>query len=140
MSEAEEDEDWDFDEKLALEQLEALYSPDNYAEGESFCMEILEDLAPDFEPARLYLLLNLAALDCEEEALQMVDDLSAESLLEALRQLTFGAGTQTEELVYEDIIACAQARGLAPELEKFFATVEKPWPRTDVGANLSSWD
>lgn len=140
MEQLDQDEDWEFDEKLALEQLEAFYSPGNYAEGESLCLEILEEAAPDWEPARLYLLLNLAALDCEEEALQMVDDLSSESLIEALRQLTFGAGTQTEELVYEDIIACAQARGLSSELEQFFATVEKPWPRTDVGANLSSWD
>lgn len=135
-----EDIDGDLDEKLILEQLDALYRPGDYAEGESLCLEILEEIDPDWEPARLYLLLYLAAQDVEEDALQLVDDLSSESLFEALKQLTFGAGTEAEELIYEDIMACLKSRGEEKELEEYFSTPEKPWARQDIQSTLSTWD
>lgn len=141
-----DDEEFDDEEDDLLseneieERLDALYSPGNYAEGESLCLEILEEIDPHWEPARLYLLLNLAAQDFEEEALMLVDDLHSDTLFLALRQLTFGAGTEAEELIYEDIIACAKSRGLEEELETYFATVEKPWARQDIQATLAAWD
>lgn len=139
MTDDEEDE-LDFNEEEMEQVLEGLYRPGAYADGEQLCLEILEDLAPDWEPARLFLLLNLAAQDAEEEALQMVDELSDESLFEALRHLTFGADTETEELIYLDIMACIKSRGLKEDLEKFFNTEVATLARTDIGAALASWD
>lgn len=141
----EDDEEGDleedgFNEAEMEEHLEALYRPDCYAEGEQLCLELLEDVAPDWEPARLFLLLFLAAQDAEEEALHMVDELDDESLFRALRHLAFGADTETEDLIYSDIIACAKSRGLDQQLEDFFSTFEKPMARQDVSANLSSWE
>ena len=135
-----DDIDGDLDENLVLEQLDALYRPGDYAEGESLCLEILEEIDPYWEPARLYLLLYLAAQDIEEDALQLVDDLSSEALFEALRYITFGAGTEAEELIYEDIMACLKSRGKEKELEEYFTTPEKPWARQDIQSTLSSWD
>lgn len=109
--------------------LESLYSPGCYEHGEGLCLDIMEEIDPDWEPARLFLMLNLAAMDQEEEALEMVDELSDSALLRALRELAFGAGTEAEESLYEDIILCAQERGLEPQLEKFFETREQPWER-----------
>lgn len=135
-----EEEDLEFDEEEMEQILEGLYRPGAYAEGEQLCLEILEDLAPEWEPARLFLLLNLAAQDAEEEALQMVDELSDESLFEALRHLTFGADTETEELIYKDVMACIKSRGLKEDLQKFFSTEVATLGRTDIGSALASWD
>lgn len=127
-----------FDAKQAEELLEALYRPGSYEEGEKLCLEILEERAPEWEPARLYLLLNLAAQDFEEEALQVVDDLSNDLLFEALGHLAFGAGTATEEFVYEDIVACLKSRGQDEQLEHYFSTLETPPPKPNSHSNLSA--
>lgn len=120
-----------FNESEAEEILEGLYRPGCYEEGERLCFEIMEEVSPDWEPAKLYLLLFLAAQDLEDEALQSVDDLSSDSLFEALKHLAFGAGTETEELLYEDIVACLRSRGLEEQLDYFFSLVEKPPIRPD---------
>lgn len=130
----------EFDEAETEEILEGLYRPGAYHEGEVLCLEILEEIAPDWEPARLYLLLNLAALDAEEEALQMVDELADDSLFEALRHLTFGADTVAEELVFQDIIACARSRGLGDRVDEYFATRDKALGRQDIRSTLAAWD
>lgn len=109
--------------------LESLYRPGAYAEGEQLCLHIFEDVDPDWEPAKLFLVLNLAAQGAEQDALELIDELSDESLIEALRHLAFGEGSESEEMVYEDIVLCAQERGLEHELEQFFETREKPLER-----------
>lgn len=129
-----------FKESEAAEALEALYRPGFYAEGEALCLEILEELAPEWEPARLFLLLNLAAQNLPEDALEMVDELDDDSIFEALRHLTFGAGTPAESLVYDDLLECARERGLSQELTDFFAQVEKPMARQDLFSSLQTWD
>lgn len=129
-----------FDQAEMEECLNGLYRPDAYAEGEALCIEILEDVDPEWEPATLYLMLFLAAQDAEEDALQLVDELSDESLFEALTHLTFGAGTVAEEVLYEEIKACALERGLEEELEEYFSTVVKAIPRQDISSALSSWE
>lgn len=133
-------EDMGFDPALTEEHLEALYRPGCYAEGEQLCLDLMEELDYDWEPARLYLLLYLAAQDAEEEALQMVDDLADDSLFEALRLLTFGADTETEELVYEDILACVESRELGEDLQKFLSNEVEPMARQDISSSLASWD
>jgi len=82
----------------------------------------------------------LAAQDLLEEALESLDELETESLFEALRHLAFGAGTEAEEAVYEDIITCIQSRGFDRELDAFFSEVERPMARPDINSSLSSWD
>ena len=139
MSDAEVEE-VEFDPDLMEERLEALYRPGCYAEGEQLCLELMEDLDEDWEPARLYLLLYLAAQDAEEEAFQLVDDLADNSLFEALRLLTFGADTETEELIYSDILACVESRGLGDDLEKFLSNEVEPMARQDISSTLASWD
>lgn len=130
----------EFDEIEMEERLEALYQPGCYQEGEDLCLEILEEFDPDWAPARLYLLLFLAAQDVAEDALEMIDELESESLFEALLHLTFGAGTETEELVYQDIIISAEARGLKDKLESFFSLMEAPIGRRGISALMSAWD
>jgi hypothetical protein len=133
------DED-EFNEKLMEELLYSLYQPGCYAEGEELCLEILDELNPGWEPARLYLLLYLAAQDAQEEALEMIDELADDSLIEVLRHLAFGEGTEAEEIVYEDILACAQERGLESLVEEFLNKKEVALPRQDVSTMLKSWD
>lgn len=144
MSEAsaidDEPDDDEFNPEETEAQLEALYRPGCYREGEELCVEILEYIDPDWEPARMYLLLFYAAQDFDQAALETVDELQTESLLEALLHLTFGAGTETEELIYEDIMACMESRGLEERLEAFFAEVEQPLARQDIALSLASWD
>lgn len=135
-----DEDEFEFNEAETEELLEGLYRPGAYHEGEVLCLEILEEVAPDWEPARLYLMLNLAALDAEEEALQMVDELSDDSLFEALRHLTFGADTVAEELLFQDLIACARARGLDERVDQYFADREKAVGRQDVSSALAAWD
>ena len=125
LSEPDSDEQ-DLGENELEETLQALYSPGFYAEGEDFCLELLEDIHPDWEPARQFLVLNLAAQNLEEEAIEMVDELSDESLFEVLKQLAFGAGTDAESVVYEDIVLCIQQRGLTERLETYFKTPIEP--------------
>ncbi len=120
-----------FNEREAEEHLESLYRPGCYEQGERLCLEILEEHALDWEPAKLYLLLFWAAQDFEEEALQWVDELKSESLFEALKHLAFGAGTDTEEFLYEDIVACLRSRGLNEQVSYFFHSVERPPYRPD---------
>lgn len=130
----------DFNEAEMEELLEALYRPECYEEGEALCLEILEEVDSDWQPAKLYLLLNLAALDEEEEALQMIDELESDYLFDALKQLAFGAGTDTEAMVYEDIIACARERGLNEDIDRFFSTEDQPLARQDINSSLAAWD
>lgn len=111
---------FDLNEDPVEEILESLYRPGAYREGEAICIEILEELDPDWEPAKIFLLLNLAAQNFEEEALEMLDELADNSLFEALRLVVFGEGTDAEVMIYEDIIACAEARGLDDQLQTFF--------------------
>jgi hypothetical protein len=135
-----EEEEIDFNPALMEETLEGLYRPGCYAEGEQLCLDLLEELDEDWEPARLYLLLFLAAQDAEDEALQMVDELADNSLFEALRHLTFGADTETEELIYEDILNCVDSRGLGDDLKKFLSNEVEPMARQDITSTLASWD
>ena len=139
LEEGEEDLE-EFNRAETEELLDALYRPDCYEEGEALCLEILEEIDPDWQPAKLYLLLNLAAQDVEEEALQMIDELESDYLFDALRQLAFGAGTDTEAMVYEDIVACALERGLEQDMERFFDTEDQPLARQDIASSLAAWD
>lgn len=123
---ADDIDEHDFDEREVEEILQSLYAPGLYSEGEEFCLEILEEIEPNSELARRYLLLNLAALDFEEEALELIDDLDDTSLFEVLSQLAFGEGTQTEEYVYQDVLLCVEQRGMTSQLEDFFATKVQP--------------
>lgn len=118
--------EFDFDEIEAEELLQALYSPGLYSEGEECCIEILEDIEPNSNLAKRFLLLNLAAQDLEEEALELIDQLDDSSLFEVLSQLAFGEGTQAEEAVYEDVLLCAEQRGLDSELNEFLTTKVQP--------------
>lgn len=135
-----EEPEEEFNERETEEILEALYRPGSYQEAEAFCLEILEDIDPDWHPARLYLLLCWAAQDLEDEALGLIDELPSEHLFEALQHLPFGSGAVAEESVYEDIRACLEERGKGKELRQFFATVEKPLARQDIHSSLSSWE
>jgi hypothetical protein len=140
MNEDEQEEsNSDFDPVLMEEYLEGLYRPGCYAEGELLCLDLMEELDQDWEPARLYLLLYLAAQDAEEEVAQMVDELEDDSLFEALRLLTFGADTETEELLYEDILSCIESRGLGDDLQKFLSNEVAPMARQDISSSLASW-
>jgi hypothetical protein len=122
------------------ELLDSLYRPECYEEGEMLCLELLEEVDPDWQPAKMYLLLFLAAQDYEDDALEMIDELESDYLFDALKQLAFGAGTDTEAMVYEDIIACAQERGLQSDLDKFFGTEQKALARPDINSSLATWD
>ena len=135
-----EDIDEEFNEKETEEILEALYRPGSYQEAEALCVEILEDIDPDWHPARLYLMLCWAAQDLEEDALSLIDELPSEHLFEALEHLPFGSGVVAEESVYEDIRSCLEDRGQGEELEKFFAKIDKPLARQDIQSSLSSWE
>lgn len=129
-----------FDPLEMEEILEALYSPGNYAEGEELCLHILEEVDPDWEPARLYLLLNLAALEAPEDALELIDELQDESLFEALRHLAFGLGIAAETTIYKELMACARERGLGQQLDAFLSTLEKPMARQDLNSSLQAWE
>lgn len=120
--------DFDFDEDPVEEILESLYRPGAYNQGEALCIQILEDIDPDWEPAKLFLVLNWAAQEVESEALELLDELEDNSLFEALRLLAFGEGNDTEAMVYEDLILCAQARGLDEQLDSFFSAPATDYP------------
>ena len=83
-------------------QIDALYRPGSYSDGASLCRALLEQVDPLWQSARLYLVLNLAAQDLYEEALEEVVGLEPETLFEGLRLLTFGAGTDSEEQLYNN--------------------------------------
>lgn len=121
----------DLDEDPVEEILESFYRPGAYQRGEALCIKILEELDPEYEPAKLYLLLNMAAQGIEAEALELLDELADHSLFEALRLLAFGEGNETEILIYDDLIACAQARGLEEQLRTFFDTPAQPQPEAE---------
>ncbi len=131
MSEPFDLDELDLDEDPVEEILESYYRPDAYAQGEALCIRILEEIDPDYEPAKLFLLLNLAAQEIEAEALELLDELADHSLFEALRLLAFGEGNDTEAIIYEDLIVCAQARGLEEQLETFFDTPVQAEPAAD---------
>lgn len=129
----------DFDEEHVEQVLHALYSPGLYGEGEELCIEILEEIDPDWEPAKLFLLLTLAAQDLEEEALEIIDELRDDSLFEALRLLAFGEGTEAEDVVYEDIILCAQERGLEDDMEAYLNNKDMPLERHEKTQLPEPW-
>ena len=128
-----------FEEEEMEQTLRALYQPGFYSQGEELCLDIIEDHAPDWEPAKLFLLLYLAAQDVEEEALDLVDELSEASLFEALRLLAFGEATEAESVVYEDIVLCAQERGLGKDMEAYFDNRDLPLKRYEKTEMPKSW-
>jgi len=94
-----------FSESELDETLQSLYGEGRYAEGEELCFDLLNSVMPDWETAKLFLLLNLAAQDAESEALGLLDELSDETLFEAQRLLAFGHDTDAEKVVCEGIEA-----------------------------------
>ncbi len=122
------------------ERLDAHYRPGCYAEGEELSLAILEELDPDWEWARLYLMLFLSAQDASEEALSLAEELSAASLFKALDLLVFSGGSDTDRQLYGQLQEILRERGLTQELESYFATEEKPWPRADITAALRMWE
>lgn len=128
------------DEEDELEQdLRALYRPGCYGEGEELCLEILEELDPESQLATLFLMLNLAAQDLEEDALTLVDELDDGSIFEALRSLAFGEGTQSEAVLYDELVLCAQERGLAKDIEAFFQYENRPLVRHEPTTLIEPW-
>ena len=81
------------------ETLQSLYEEGRYSEGEELCSDILKAVRPGCETAKLFLLLNLAAQDDEDKALDLLDELSDGTLREARKLLSFGQETEAEEIV-----------------------------------------
>ncbi len=86
--------------------LRSLYEEGRYAEGEDLGKDILTSVRPGCETAKLYLLLNLAAQDLEQDALELFHELSDSILFEAQKLLEFGQETNAEVTVLEEIEAC----------------------------------
>lgn len=106
------------------ELLAGLYCPGGYEEGERICRDLLE-IDPDWQPAQLYLTLNLTGLGRLEEALVVMQDLSDDMLFEALSQLAQSSCSDSEEELYQQLMVYIRERGLGDELEVFFSTVEE---------------
>ena len=81
------------------ETLQSLYEEGRYSEGEELCSDILKAVRPGCETAKLFLLLNLAAQDDDEKALDLLEELSDGTLIEAQKLLSFGQETEAEEIV-----------------------------------------
>lgn len=122
---------WNFDEQEFEEALQALYNPGFYRKGEDLCLDILEDIAPDWEPARLFLMLYIAAQDEVEDSLVILEELADDSLFEALRLLAFGEGTEAEEVLYQEILSHVEQRGLEKDLEMFLRNPDKALERCE---------
>lgn len=114
---------------ITAADLEALYCPGYYRKGEELCVQILEKFDPDSEVALLFLVLNLAAQDQLDSALELVSGLNDQSLMEALRQLAFGQGADAESALYETIIEILEERESSGLVDDYFKTRDKPRPK-----------
>jgi hypothetical protein len=97
------------------ETLQSLYGQGRYSEGEELCSDILHAVEPGWETAKLFLLLNFAAQDAEGEALELLGELSDNSLFEAQKLMGFGMETEVEKIVCEGI-------------EYYLSTADRPQP------------
>ena len=122
------------------QDLRALYRPGCYHEGEELCLEILEEIDSESQLATLFLMLNLAAQNIEEDTLSLVDELDDESIFEALRSLAFGEGTQAESILYDELVLCAQERGLSADIEAFFHYENTPLVRHETTILPEPWN
>lgn len=80
-----------------------LYDQGRFFDGEELCVDILEVLGIDWNSARVFLVLNLAAQEAEEEALSVIYGLDQEALKRATEFLTDNTHSATDKLVLKNL-------------------------------------